>query len=140
MLKKYTLLFTTLCLSLSTLTAPIYAQNEASSKYAPTAPTSSRAPIQNSTCKPCERPFRRLVKAMHTLKKANEMTEDEFKKAYTTIVKMPKETFKDAADPDLKAAELLHKGRMITDDQYKKICESLKSMPLPPKPSAAPNA
>lgn len=136
---KLKLLLMSFLLSLTMGISPIYASPVAPA-HPNTPQTVKPSSDQKGPCIPCQRPFKRLIKSMYMLKKANEMTTDEFKKAYTTVVKMPKETFKDVADPDLKAAELLHKRKMITDDQYKKICASLKNMPLPQKTSSAPNS
>jgi len=125
MLKKSSFIFASLCLSLSILSSPIHAAATPT-----TSPVQSPSSPQNSSCKPCERPFKRLVKAMHTLKKTNEMTEDEFKNAYLWLIKVPKENFTEVSDPDQKAADLLYKSKMITDVQYKKISKSLSNMPL----------
>lgn len=118
----------------------IFSMASISIRAAHTAPTNgstiSTTPMQNNNksnnglCKPCQRPFKRLVKAMHDLKKMNEMTDDEFRKAFDALVKIPTDKLANSADPDQTAAEFLCKEKIISEAQLKKICEALKNMPI----------
>ena len=143
MLKKIGYITLCLCMTFSMFFAPVRAAHTSSITVSATTkePTISAAPMQGGNkptgglCKPCQRPFKRLVKAMHDLKKINEMTDDEFKKAFDTLVKIPKEKLAGSTDPDQTAAELLYKDKILSEAQFKKICEALKNMPIPNQPS-----
>lgn len=133
MLKKIGYIALSLCMifSMSSITVSATTKN----------PTISTAPMQNTNkptgglCKPCQRPFKRLVKAMHDLKKINEMTDDEFRKAFDALVKIPTEKLANSTDPDQTAAEFLYKEKILSEAQFKKICGALKNMPISNQPS-----
>ena len=132
MLKKFSFVLVSICLSLSAFSSSLMANVTSFHTVVTAAPERPAPPALNDgsrPCKPCQRPFKRLVAAMHELKKADAMTEDEFKKAFDTLMRIPRETFKDTKDMDQTAADTLYKGKVITDAQYKKISEFLKSNP-----------
>lgn len=90
----------------------------------------TQAPNNNNSERPhpCphKRPFRRFTAAMESLRQEGLVSNDDIKKIYDALLKIPPETLDNNTDKDLAATDALYKDKVLTEEQYNKICTFLK--------------
>lgn len=136
--KPIRLISSALLLAFSSMAMPAMAYDTSQSTQAPTTKAQPASPATTSIAKPscpckCQRPYRRFTKAMEELKKEGLVSNEDIKKIYDALMKIPLETLDAAPDKDLAAADALYKDKVLTEEQYNKISTFLKQN-TPQKP------